>query len=448
MLRNVNEFVRRNTFVRFRHEPLNDFQEESPIQRVLSRVTEFYKCFIANCQRLKLKYLRLRDRMSSWSHHRYDTGLASLDDLAANSETLDFKTTKIRYVVCHPTDNQRCLLTCNDVALVYQDMCLKPHYLISPKQRNISCAAFRPWDGTHLAVGGEGGICVWSISRAGVKSMVWYDYREEEFIYDLQWLQGGSLLGSASLGNQRIQIWHPALRLVLQELYMPVSGTNYWALRHPLDLMYLIYYIRERSSLYGYRNNMDVMSNNLVKRMPLQTAAWTAKGNHLLYVLKDSSKVMGASSTKDVGLFKQENKVWSSREVIDLDRFFCNWHQCVGGPIQSMAMDPVHVYVTFTFTNQSFILLCVLHIPFNCCIKLHPLQIINSPVPGLCGRPSCHTFGNARLSGENIERSLVICWSSSHLQIEELTAQTREDALLFEEHEIPFKHDIYQIGKN
>ncbi|XP_030245844.1 uncharacterized protein LOC115565034 [Drosophila navojoa] len=431
---------------RLRPVPVNNYQEPSPIRRVLDRVLEFYKCLVDNFGRLKLKYLRLCDRISSWSHHSYGTGLASIDDLAASSETLDFKTSRIRYVVCHPTDNKRCLLTSDDMALVYNDMRLKPYYLVSSKQRNISCAAFRPWDGIHLAVGGEGGISMWTISKEGVKTMTWCGYREEEFIYDLQWLQGGSLLGSASLGNQRIQIWHPTMRLVLQELYMPVSGTNCWALRHPLDLMYLIYYIRERCALYGYRNNIDAMSNKLVKRMPLQTAAWTGKGNHLLYVPKGSSKVMGASASKDFGFFKQHHKVWTTREVIDLGRFLCNWNQCMGGPINSMAVDPVHVYATFTFTNQSFVLLCILHTPFNCTIKLQPLQIISCPVPCPRSRPSCHAFGNSRFSGDNIERCLVICWSSSHLQIEELTAQTREDALLFQEHEIPFANRIYQIG--
>lgn len=446
MLRNVGESLRRNMFARYRPEPLNNLQQESLIQRVLRTVSEFCKSVIVNCRRLN--FCRLRDQVTIWSYHRQYTGPVTFDDLAANSETLDFKETIVRYVACHPTDKQRCLLTNNDVALVYVDMSLKPYYLVSLRQRHVSCAAFRPWGGLQLAVGGEGGICVWSISRAGAKSMLWFDYRENDFIYDLQWLQGGSLLASASLGNQRIQIWHPKVRLVLKELFMPATGTNCWALRHPLDLMHLMFQIRERSIFFGYRNNMDNMSNKLVRRMPLQTAAWTANGSHLLYVLKGSSKVMGANSTKDVGLFNQQQKAWSSKEVIDLAKFFCNWYQCEGGPIQSMAMDPVHVYVTFTFTNQSFVLLCLLHIPFNCCIKLQPLQIICCPNPDLHGRPSCHTFGNSRYSGENIERCLVICWSSGYWQIEELTAQTREDALLFEEHEVPFNHYNYQIGRN
>lgn len=434
----------RNICLHSSSEPIAERERISVWVRLKCGVSSRWKSFTLCCLKLKSVCDRIFHRLFNWDRFPYVGSRPSIDELAKTSETCGWNTAKIRFITCHPSSMQRMLLTSMDTALIYENMLEKPLCLSSPKQQHLSCGAFRPWTWRQTAVGGEGGICLWKFSNGGYKTMTWLGYREGDIIVDLQWQHTGILLVTASLGNQRIQIWHPELKQVLQELSMPVMGTNYWAMRYPSDMIQLLDFLRTQSILFSYRNSMKMLSSQLVERWPLQTAVWTEQGNHLLYVIKGSSKVFGSTSTMVIGPLKQEFLIWSSKEVIDLASFFCNWHECKGGRVQSIFMDPLNIYVAFIFTRQSFVLLCLLHIPLGCSIKLKPVQIIGC-TEALYAWPSCLAFGNVRRSGENVRRSLIIGWSTGKFQVVELYAQTREEALQLEEQDVQFPQSFYNI---
>ncbi|EDW66212.1 aladin [Drosophila virilis] len=417
------------------------------VERLMQRLSGLWLSLSTHFVLVRKLFDLVFGRLKSWVHIRLGRVPPTVRDLAASIETCNWPTASIRYIACHPTGMERALLTSMDVALLYSDMRVPPQRLTSAKQRHVTCAAFRPWSSSELAVGGAGGICLWKPlpTMPRMMQITWYGYKPKDFIVDLQWLQTGTHLVSATLGNRRIQIWHPELRQLMQELHVPQPGTHCWVMRYQSDILHLISFLKSDAPILRYRNSLKTWSSQLTKRMPIQTAAWTARGNHLMYVVKGSSKVYGSTSSMVMGPFRHPFMVWSTSEVIDLRSFYCNWQQHEGGLVQSMVMDPLNVYVAFMFKRRPFVLLCLLHIPFNCSLKLKPMQLIQSADGHPDAFPTCITFGFMDRVASHRDRSLVIGWSTGRLQIEELIAQTREEALLFEELEIRHPQQVFEI---
>ena len=382
-------------------------------------------------------------QVSNWCRYQLLGLRPSIKDLEYVSETRDWKTAKIRFIASQSTGKERALLTSKDEALLYSDpdMRLEPVVLRSPQQRDVVCAAFRPWAGVELAVGGAGGVCLWYAT----KELVWLSYSNKDCIVDMQWLQSSFHLLTATLGSCRIQVWNPYVPQLLQELNMPLQGTHCWALRHQMDLTNLMGFLETEIPLLGYRNTLRHMSKDLTEHMPLQTATWTAAGNHLLYVVKDSSKVFGSSSTLTIGPLHCSIRAWTISEVIDLEKFCCSSKEHDGGQVHSMAMDPSNVYVAFMFTRQSFVLLCLMHIPFGCTAKLRPIKLIRSADADPTASPSCLSFGVTTYSFDHQKRSLIIAWSTGRVQTEEIIAESLDEALTFKECETKHSQQLYEI---
>lgn len=69
----------------------------------------------------------------------------------------------IRYLAWHPHSEKVALISCDDcVRIFHTDASTQTTLLRCKFQKNVTCAAWRPYSNTQIAVGHENGVIVWN----------------------------------------------------------------------------------------------------------------------------------------------------------------------------------------------------------------------------------------------------------------------------------------------
>ncbi|KAH8417200.1 hypothetical protein KR222_006299, partial [Zaprionus bogoriensis] len=405
------------------------------------------------------------------------------------SETSNWKYAPIRYIIQNPQGPQQALLTCDDVVLYFAERLCAAQQLQAKRQLSICCAAFRPWCKTiELAVGGSMGISLWQISHGenhGPPRMQWIpchsatvgdsddrdsnsdseqDGREEfdenfelcddfdfvgEHVKELQWLMDGSFLACAVLRQKCIQIWDPDRKLLMQKIEMPQQESYMWMLRFEPDMEQLFASLRHlqvspdtaphaRSVWVSDRTasqkpmpcatlSLPKLDAVLTRRMRLQTAAWTACGNHLIFAPRESSSIYITSPNMHLEGFVQRG--WQTQELLNLRHVECYGETRFCANPLALAVDPCGVYVAIMFQRRPYLLLCLLCVRRGCRSELKTLRFINRPQdsPNVV-YPTCMRFNWTPGDLEKGQRVLAVAWSKGQLNLEPMTARTVQEA--------------------
>ncbi|XP_017075017.2 aladin [Drosophila eugracilis] len=356
---------------------------------------------------------------------------ADASSLEGISQTRGWRTAAVRCMEFHPTTSLMALLTNRDIVLLHDEKKNSPTRLKSIQQKDVTCAAFRPWsDFRELAVGCAAGICLW---RENQRSNMKHNIRNmtgshqlrvlqdegHNYVTSIQWNEDGTILISAALGTSHIILWEPDCQQKITLIPAPDSLSSFSLLRYSPNFQILFCASCEAGASLCQLNRSKWMSEQILMHNHIQAAIWTTCSTFLLFVQEGSTRIYSCTDDAEAGVFLHPKPLWSVELVADLEEVTtCSGHKrCCGQP-QAFAMDPLGVYMAIIFKKQSFILLCYLVDSKLGSVRLIPIEFIECDAEGE-QYPTCIGF---KVSDLEI-RWLMIAWSTGYIQRFAITAK-------------------------
>ncbi|XP_043662379.1 aladin [Drosophila teissieri] len=376
------------------------------------------------------------------SQLKWNIRLTLADDpqlLERISQARGWKTAPIRFIEFHPTSSLMALLTNQDEVLIYDKRCGEwPTKLQSAKQRDTTCAAFRPWSHScELAVGCAGGICLWQDTRrlnvkpnirhmTGTHHVQVLQDEGHTHVTSMQWNEDGTILITAALGTSHIVLWEPDSQQKIRLIPNPQSSSSFSLLRYSPDFQVLFCASCEAGASLCQLNRSEWRSKQVLTQHRIQTAVWTTCGSFLLLVRQGSTRVYSCTNNGEATVFLCPKPLWRVALVMDLQEVTtCAGQQRHCGEPQTFAMDTLGIYMAAIFKEQSFVLLWLLDNSRTGSVQLLPLEFICCNVDG-DQYPTSIAFGVSNSQA----RMLVICWSTGHIQRHVITAKSFQEAQL------------------
>ncbi|KRF99539.1 uncharacterized protein Dwil_GK27296 [Drosophila willistoni] len=294
-------------------------------------------------------------------------------------------------------------------------------------QRDITCMAFRSFTCFELAVGCAAGICLWSRNKDRYTLRMLTDKRHV-YVTSLAWAENGLILISASLGCGNIIFWQPEMG---EKMRFLLGGRNGFSLlSYTPDPGFIFYAYSDAGASFCKYDGMKLFEGtNILSEKRIQSSTWTQCGSHLFFVEKDSCLLYACVAFPDEGVVLDPDVLWKPQVVADLDRVTCSGQHRACGHIQSIAIDPLDIYMAIIFKNQPFVLICFLALSQVLPVRILPRNYVtyngNSTEKEQV-YPTCVKF---TVCQSKPVRSLVIAWSTGQLQRLVYNAQSPEEAL-------------------
>ncbi|OQR68639.1 aladin-like, partial [Tropilaelaps mercedesae] len=118
------------------------------------------------------------------------------------SEVANWPSGNVRSLAWHPGTKKLAIALRNDSVILYTKNSEISSELKHPKQKNVTCVAFRPFSGSHIAVGCEKGLLLWNIPASIiVKTPTMHSasqFLPGTLISSIAWHPGGNLLAVCS----------------------------------------------------------------------------------------------------------------------------------------------------------------------------------------------------------------------------------------------------------
>uniref|UniRef100_A0A6P4F164 Uncharacterized protein LOC108044530 n=1 Tax=Drosophila rhopaloa TaxID=1041015 RepID=A0A6P4F164_DRORH len=355
------------------------------------------------------------------------------------SQTRGWKTAAIRCIEFHPSSMLMALLTNQDIVLLYDERSCAPTNLQSFQQKDITCAAFRPWSlSRELAVGCAAGICLWRESERskmdvkirhllGNHHMRILQDEGHSYVTSLQWNEDGTILISAALGSSHIILWETDCQQKIRLVPAPDSLSAFSLLRYSPNFQVLFCSSCQTGASFCQLNRSKWRSEQILKRSRIQTAVWTTCSSYLLFVREGTTRIYSCTNDGEATVFLCPKPVWTLELLADLqDVTTCSGQQRHCGEPQTIAMDPLGLYMAVIFKEQSFVVLCLLVNARPSRLQLLPLEFIACDADGE-QFPTCFAFGFSQKGNPQI-RCLVIAWNKGHIQRYKITANSLQEA--------------------
>ncbi|KAH8352947.1 hypothetical protein KR084_007591 [Drosophila pseudotakahashii] len=353
-------------------------------------------------------------------------------------QTRGWKTAAIRCIEFHPKIALMALVNNQDVVLIYDGRSTSPTSLQPFQQKDITCAAFRPWSpGCELAVGCAVGICLWRESgrcngnlnirhMLGTHRMRILKDEGHNYVTSLQWNEDGTILISAALGSSHIILWEPDCQQKIRLIPAPDSLSSFALLRYSPDFQMLFCASCDAGASLCQLNRSKWKSEQVLMQNRIQTAVWTTCSSYLLFVRAGSTRVYSCTNDGEASVFLRPKPLWNVEMLVDLQEVTSSAGELrCGGQPQTFAMDPLGIYMAIIFKESCFVLLCLLVNSRLGPLRLLPVEFIDCDCDADCEMyPTCIGFGISQPQN----RCLVICWSEGHIQRYLITAKCLKEA--------------------
>ncbi|XP_039479294.1 aladin isoform X1 [Drosophila santomea] len=429
MERTNEEIPRCVAFERYHDNIPNPTEQTFNLLRNLAH--EYWKWFLQKLAQLK--------SLCFWPRCNIRPTLAGDPQLLERiSQARGWKTAAIRYIEFHPTTSLMALLNNRDEVLIYDKRSECPIRLQSVKQRDTTCAAFRPWShSSELAVGCAAGICLWQDTRRlnvelNIRNMTGTHHLQvqedagHQYVTSMQWNEDGTILITAALGSSHIVLWEPDSQQKIRLIPNPESSSSFSLLRYSPDFQVLFCASCDAGASLCQLNRSEWRSKQVLMQHRIQTAVWTPCGSFLLLVTDGSTRIYSCTNNGEATVFLFPKPLWRVELVMDLQEVTtCAGQQRYCGEPQTFAMDPLGIYMAIIFKAQSFVLLWLLDNSRPGAVRLLPLEFICCNVDG-DQYPTCIAFGVSSAQ----TRLLVICWNTGHIQRYAITAKCFKEAQL------------------
>ncbi|XP_050740840.1 aladin [Drosophila biarmipes] len=350
------------------------------------------------------------------------------------SQTRGWKTAAFRCLEFHPTTSLMALVTNQDIILIHDGRSTSPTRLQNFQQKDITCAAFRPWSpACDLAVGCASGIYLWresGRSKCNIRHMLGTHlmrHLQDEghnYVTSLQWNEDGTILISAALSSSHIILWEPDCQQKIRLIPAPNSLSPIALLRYSPDFQVLFCASCDAGASLCQLSRSKWKAQQVLMRNRIQTAVWTTCSSYLLFVREGGTRVYSCTNDGESAIFLRPRPQWRVELVVDLQQVTsCSGEQRSCGEPHSFAMDPLGLYMAVIFKQRSFVLLCLLTNLRLGSPRLLPLEFIDCDAAGE-EYPTCMGFGIS----DQETRCLVICWDKGHIQRYLLTAKCLQEA--------------------
>lgn len=348
-----------------------------------------------------------------------------------SSQTRNWYTSTIRYISWHPYMTKIAVVTCDDSVRIYSSDTTFTPILRSKQQKNISCAAWRPFSNTEIAVAHKNGIIIWNldssslVARPSASNATILHRLEHTPVTSIAWSPTGDFLVSSAALDGTILVWDCELDRV-SRLKRPGGTGNL-----------LVKWSPSGEKLFTSTNTLvfrfEKFLNGFFRRIfngiclcrvwdcrnwdcerwtiltgRIQTACWTNCGTNLLFATTTETVIYGVVIKSDkIFTTNMEDTSKQAHPLYDVSKVDIDGVM-VGGLIHSMETDPKgkHLAVMYEDTN------CIT--VFNIIKQTGVLQLCpSSLIIGLVDeRPSCISFQNSFQQGA----CLTIGWSSGRIQ--------------------------------
>ncbi|TPX44479.1 hypothetical protein SeMB42_g02535 [Synchytrium endobioticum] len=280
-----------------------------------------------------------------------------------------------------------------------------PLALVHELQKDVTAIDWKPKSGSVLAVAAQDGVCLWRIKYPSSKTaptlpiplleptltteMDYLSYPGFNKLTSLSWSTDGQLLVASSATTLTMVVWdYMNIGTLISPTGFLSCGTRQ-VMFSPCGRYLLQLCILSKMWIWETR---EWTYTEISVRSPCRSAVWTRDGSRIIFALEDDTALYAVSVDEGPAVaarvivperpedirFAEHKRVTASGRGVS-----------VGGPIKSLALDPLTgTRLAISFEESPFVLLC--RLALSPTPEYHPIGFIRGPYwnPGITEIPS------------------------------------------------------------